>query len=262
MQRVVAPWSRHGLRRSWWSTERCASRSATCAVLDGVAFDVAPGEFVVDGRAQRVREVARCSTSSPGWSIPTAGGVLVDGDDATGRIDPFAYMPQQDLLFPWRTVLDNTTLGLEVAGVAAGAGAAPGRGAVRAVRAGRLRAGPPRRAVRRDAAAGGAAAHGGAGPCGAAARRAVRRARLAHPHRHADLAGRRPRGLRVDGPADHPRHPRGGVPVGPGGGARPAPGPGGGEVDVDLPRPRAAELVTTPRFAHVEQEVRAALHES
>jgi ABC-type nitrate/sulfonate/bicarbonate transport system ATPase subunit len=26
-------------------------------------------------------------------------------------------MPQQDLLFPWRTVLDNTALGLEVAGV-------------------------------------------------------------------------------------------------------------------------------------------------
>jgi ABC-type nitrate/sulfonate/bicarbonate transport system ATPase subunit len=26
-------------------------------------------------------------------------------------------MPQQDLLFPWRTVLDNTTLGLEVAGM-------------------------------------------------------------------------------------------------------------------------------------------------
>jgi ABC-type nitrate/sulfonate/bicarbonate transport system ATPase subunit len=43
--------------------------------------------------------------------------VLVDGADATGRVDPFAYMPQQDLLFPWRTVLDNTTLGLEVAGV-------------------------------------------------------------------------------------------------------------------------------------------------
>jgi ABC-type nitrate/sulfonate/bicarbonate transport system ATPase subunit len=26
-------------------------------------------------------------------------------------------MPQQDLLFPWRTILDNTTLGLEVAGL-------------------------------------------------------------------------------------------------------------------------------------------------
>ncbi len=43
--------------------------------------------------------------------------MLVDGEDATGRVDPFAYMPQRDLLFPWRTVLDNTTLGLEVAGM-------------------------------------------------------------------------------------------------------------------------------------------------
>jgi len=28
-----------------------------------------------------------------------------------------AYMPQEDLLFPWRSVLDNVTLGLEVPGV-------------------------------------------------------------------------------------------------------------------------------------------------
>ena len=52
-----------------------------------------------------------------GLERPDAGRVLVDGADATGRTDAFAYMPQQDLLFPWRTVLDNTTLGLEVAGV-------------------------------------------------------------------------------------------------------------------------------------------------
>jgi len=43
--------------------------------------------------------------------------VLVDGVDATGQVEHAAYMPQRDLLFPWRTVLDNTTLGLEVAGV-------------------------------------------------------------------------------------------------------------------------------------------------
>jgi ABC-type nitrate/sulfonate/bicarbonate transport system ATPase subunit len=85
-------------------------------VLDGVSFDVAPGEFV------SVVGPSGCGKSTlfnvvAGLVAPDGGRVLVDGADATGRTDPFAYMPQQDLLFPWRTVLDNTALGLEVAGV-------------------------------------------------------------------------------------------------------------------------------------------------
>jgi putative hydroxymethylpyrimidine transport system ATP-binding protein len=88
----------------------------TLPVLDGVTLDVAPGEFV------SVIGPSGCGKSTlfnviAGLERPDGGRVLVDGADATGRTDPFAYMPQQDLLFPWRSVLDNTALGLEVAGV-------------------------------------------------------------------------------------------------------------------------------------------------
>ena len=85
-------------------------------VLDGVSFTVGRGEFVA------VIGPSGCGKSTlfdvvAGLEPPDGGRVLVDGTDVTGRTDAFAYMPQQDLLFPWRTVLDNTTLGLEVAGV-------------------------------------------------------------------------------------------------------------------------------------------------
>lgn len=47
---------------------------------------------------------------------PTAGAVLLDGEDVTGRAGLVAYMLQKDLLLPWRTVLDNVIIGAELAG--------------------------------------------------------------------------------------------------------------------------------------------------
>jgi ABC-type nitrate/sulfonate/bicarbonate transport system ATPase subunit len=48
---------------------------------------------------------------------PTAGQVLIDGVQATGTIGRVGYMLQKDLLLPWRTVLDNVILGMEIQGV-------------------------------------------------------------------------------------------------------------------------------------------------
>src|SRR5690606_7192731 len=47
---------------------------------------------------------------------PDAGSILLDGRNIAGERGHISYMPQSNTLLPWRTVLDNTVLGLEVAG--------------------------------------------------------------------------------------------------------------------------------------------------
>ena len=51
-----------------------------------------------------------------GYLGPTEGEILVDGQPIGGRKRYCGYMPQKDLLFPWRTVGENVALPLEVAG--------------------------------------------------------------------------------------------------------------------------------------------------
>jgi ABC-type nitrate/sulfonate/bicarbonate transport system ATPase subunit len=48
---------------------------------------------------------------------PSSGRVRIDGVDATGTIGRVGYMLQKDLLLPWRTVVDNVILGMEIQGV-------------------------------------------------------------------------------------------------------------------------------------------------
>lgn len=45
---------------------------------------------------------------------PSEGRVIIDGEDATGTIGRVGYMLQKDLLLPWRNVLDNVILGMEI----------------------------------------------------------------------------------------------------------------------------------------------------
>ncbi|HWP47826.1 MAG TPA: ABC transporter ATP-binding protein [Candidatus Limnocylindrales bacterium] len=45
------------------------------------------------------------------------GEIYLDGERREDRRGFSAYMPQKDLLLPWRTILDNVILGLEIQGI-------------------------------------------------------------------------------------------------------------------------------------------------
>ncbi|AYJ52146.1 ABC transporter ATP-binding protein [Rhodococcus sp. P1Y] len=76
-------------------------------VLDGVSFEVQPGEFV---------SLIGPSGSGKSTIFNMLAGLDTPDSGVVGA-PRSAYMPQKDLLFPWRTVLDNTSLGLEIQGV-------------------------------------------------------------------------------------------------------------------------------------------------
>lgn len=52
-----------------------------------------------------------------GLSWPNAGTVWMDGEEITGQPGNVSYMLQKDLLFPYRTILDNVALPLIVKGM-------------------------------------------------------------------------------------------------------------------------------------------------
>lgn len=49
-----------------------------------------------------------------GLDVPTTGSISVDGQTIDGMSGIVAYMLQKDLLLPWRSVIDNVVLGMEI----------------------------------------------------------------------------------------------------------------------------------------------------
>ena len=92
------------------------------ATPNGVFRAVAPLDLKIEtGRFVSLVGPSGCGKSTlfniiAGLLQPTEGRVLIDGEDATGTIGRVGYMLQKDLLLPWRTVLDNVVLGMEIQG--------------------------------------------------------------------------------------------------------------------------------------------------
>ncbi|MCI0441466.1 MAG: ABC transporter ATP-binding protein [Chloroflexi bacterium] len=88
----------------------------TLAALEGVDLRAADGEFV------SIIGPSGCGKSTllniiAGLDEPDSGSILLNGRQAEKRLGVVGYMQQKDLLLPWRKVIDNVVLGLELRGV-------------------------------------------------------------------------------------------------------------------------------------------------
>lgn len=88
----------------------------TTPVLDGVSLALGAGEFVSilgpsgAGKSTLFQMLI-------GGVHADSGSIRCDGRPLGPEAGRFAFMPQRDALMPWRRILDNVTLGLEVQGM-------------------------------------------------------------------------------------------------------------------------------------------------
>lgn len=82
-------------------------------ILQQIDFTVREKEFISivgqsgSGKSTIFRLIA-------GLEQPTEGTIALYGEEQKDRLGKVGYMPQQDLLMPWRTVLENAALPLEL----------------------------------------------------------------------------------------------------------------------------------------------------
>jgi NitT/TauT family transport system ATP-binding protein len=99
------------------ATKRYHTGSEDIVAIDGISFDVAPGEFV------SVIGPSGCGKSTLfhtiGGLIPLSGGrVSVAGETVRGPNPAIGMVFQEESTFPWRNVLDNVAFPLEISGMA------------------------------------------------------------------------------------------------------------------------------------------------
>ena len=82
-------------------------------IIDRLSFSVDPGSF------HCIIGISGCGKSTifrmtNGLLQPKSGSICVNGRPITGQNHYCGYMPQKDMLFPWRTIGENLALPLEI----------------------------------------------------------------------------------------------------------------------------------------------------
>ena len=98
-------------------TKRFGTAADGVTAVDGVSFDIRPGEFVA------VIGPSGCGKSTlfnivAGLQTPTSGQVSVEGTPVRGPHPAVGTVFQEESCFPWRSVIDNVAFPLELAGLA------------------------------------------------------------------------------------------------------------------------------------------------
>ncbi len=85
-------------------------------VLDRISLQVAEGEFVsiLGPSGSGKSTLFRLLTGALGHD---EGAITCGGQTIGSQNSKFAFMPQRDALMPWRRVINNITLGLEIQGM-------------------------------------------------------------------------------------------------------------------------------------------------
>jgi ABC-type nitrate/sulfonate/bicarbonate transport system ATPase subunit len=89
------------------------TRRGRVAALEPVSLAIPRGRFVA------ILGPSGCGKTTifniiAGLEMPSAGTVALDGTPILGMSGVVSYMLQKDLLLPWRSVIDNVILGMEI----------------------------------------------------------------------------------------------------------------------------------------------------
>jgi ABC-type nitrate/sulfonate/bicarbonate transport system ATPase subunit len=84
--------------------------------LRDISLKVMPGEFVTIIGASGSGK-STLFNLCVGLLEPDEGSIVIDSSEPGSRLGMLGYMPQRDLLLPWRSVLDNVLMPLDIKGV-------------------------------------------------------------------------------------------------------------------------------------------------